>query len=86
MKVRLPNKDVDNDYVDNVFMFFLSKLNEILSTEISAKFQRNFANYNEPFFTFFLFRFVRLNSTDMKIKIGYYRCLHFRIIYQYQLR
>ena len=29
-------------------MFFLSKLTEILSSQISAKFRRNFTNYNEP--------------------------------------
>ena len=29
-------------------MFFLSKLAEILSSEVSAKFRRNFTNYNKP--------------------------------------
>ena len=33
-KVRSPNSDVYNDLVENIFMFFLSKLTEILSTEI----------------------------------------------------
>ena len=44
-KVGLSNSDIDNDQVDQAFMFCLSKLSKLKS--LIWKFQRNFANYNK---------------------------------------